>query len=344
VRTVLRLAALAMTAAALLCLVAPGPPASAVEGVESGWWWASQPDGRPFPPPPHVPQHGLWVSTSPSGPQAVSAIRFQLGANESGPIVTLHVHTTLPPAQLATAGIGPPLVVACPATAAWKPADAGAWSARPTANCGAGAVGGALSADGRLMGFDLTTIATSKAVDVVLLPGPAASLVPPPPVPVPGLAPPPVTAGFDVTFEPVGAGAVSVFTSPSEEEEFGPGASLVTPPLSLETSSLTSLSTLPPVVAAPETPAAGPPRSTVRPSVRPFRNAAVVAVDDDRTTRILAAVVFLALSAWWYRLSFSAPSAGPRARASLYDVPTGPRPSALRQPAPAAATPPPPLR
>jgi len=226
VRTTLRISALALTAAAALCLAAPGPPASAVEGVESGSWWAAQSDGKPLPPPPQVPAHGLWVSTGPSGAQAISAVRFRLGATESAPILTLHVHSSLPPSQLASAGIGPPLVVACPTTATWQPVDAGAWSARPQGDCAAGVVGGALSADGTLMAFDLTTLMRDGGVDVALLPGPLPSLVP-----APLLLPAPLNPGFDITFEPVSAGAVAVFTSPPSGVETGS-----TPPAALPSS------------------------------------------------------------------------------------------------------------
>ena len=318
-RTTLRLSALALTAAAALCLVAPGPPALAVEGVESGSWWAVQPDGSPLPAPPHVPPHGLWVSTGPAGTEAVSGVRFRLGATESAPILTLHVHSNLPPSQLATAGVGPPLVVACRTTTSWRPVDAGSWSARPAADCAAGAVGGALSADGTLMAFDLTTLVSGNGIDVALLPGPLPSLVPAP-LPLPA----PLNPGFDITFEPVSAGAVAVFTSPPSGVETGS-----TPPAALPSSPAETLPLQGAVITPPSLGSGGVAPVPVAPgptaASAPFRlpaAAAAAAVDDDRSTRILAAVAFLALAAWWYRLSFSTPGAGRRPRASLYDIPT----------------------
>jgi len=317
VRVTLRLSALALTVTAALCLAAPGPPASAVESVESGSWWAAQPDGKPLPTPPQVPAHGLWVSTGPSGAQAISAVRFRLGDTESAPILTLHVHSSLPPSQLASAGIGAPLVVACPTTTTWQPVDAGAWSARPQADCAAGVVGGALSADGTLMAFDLTTLVTKGGANVALLPGQLPSVVASP-LPLPA----PVNPGFDITFEPVDAGAVSVFTSRPESVGSGTVAFPAPPPTSVEELPSESAVLAPPSFTpgsvAPLAPGPGP-AAAPTPFLLPAAAAAVAS--DDRASRILAAVAFLALAAWWYRLSFSAPGTTRRPRASLYDIP-----------------------
>src|SRR5437879_12575474 len=89
------LTAVVLAGAGLAAVTAPGP-ASAVGGLESGYWWQAQPDGSPLPPPPQVPPNGLWVSGTPAAQQAVSAIRFDLARNQANPVLTLKVHSKNP--------------------------------------------------------------------------------------------------------------------------------------------------------------------------------------------------------------------------------------------------------
>src|SRR5207249_9014038 len=86
-----------------------------------------------------------------------------------------------------------------------KPVQAGAWSTRPQFNC-AGGVNGAVNADGTTISFDLGGVVVDGNVDVALVPGNGAAVLPP--SPVPGAPAPPQPSGFDVTFQPVTADQV----------------------------------------------------------------------------------------------------------------------------------------
>src|SRR3954453_6309744 len=167
-------------------------PADAVQGVQSGYWWQGQPDGAPLPAPPSVPGNGLWVSGSETAPVAIAAIHIQLAAGETSPALTAKINSAFPPVQLTSGANADQLVVmACPTTAPWTPAQAGAWSARPKYDCGR-AVHGTVSPDGATISFDLGGVVTDDKVDVALVPGTGAAVVPN----VPGLPAPPQPSGF----------------------------------------------------------------------------------------------------------------------------------------------------
>ena len=78
---------------------------------------------RAVPPPPTVPDGGLWVSSNASGPQSLSAVRVTLSPGDSAPTLVLDVHQAVPPNTLALA--------AYPTAAAWSPGTAQAWSSKP---------------------------------------------------------------------------------------------------------------------------------------------------------------------------------------------------------------------
>ena len=187
-------------------LVSSRVPAQAVPGIQSGYWWQGQPDGAPLPPPPNVPANGLWISGSEASPVAIAAVRFQLGSDEAAPVLTAKVNSEFPPAQLsAAANAGQIVVMACPITGGWNPVQAGAWSSKPQYNC-AGAVNGTASADGTTVSFDLGGVVVDGNVDVALVPGTGAAVLPP--SPVPGAPAPPQPSGFDLTLQPVTADEV----------------------------------------------------------------------------------------------------------------------------------------
>jgi hypothetical protein len=283
--------------------------AGAVGGIEVGWWR----QGSPSPPPPTVPPGGLWVSSSPAGDTAVSALRFELAPGESAPIVTLHVGHDDDPA-----GAG---IAACrTAGPGWRPAQGGAWSSRPAPDCAAGVVTGRLSADGSLMAFDLAPLAVGDTVDVVLFAQPAANPVPDLGVGVP--VAPRSPAVVDATFSPPAPKDVLVHTAlPSSPPSPSPlpapaGAAPVpvaegaTPPPATNPARAAN-----PLLAGPTLAAPGPaPRPTVSAALRPAssRHAEVV----DRRNRMIAAFVLLDLAVWWWRLSSNAAgSRRPRAPA-----------------------------
>src|SRR5439155_16862374 len=117
--------------------------------------------------------------------------RFQLGDTEATPVLTAKANSAFPPAQLAAAiNAGQIVVMACPATPGWKPAQAGAWSARVQYNC-TGAAHGTANADGTAISFDLGGVVSDGTVDVALVPGTGAAALPPNPVPGPPAPPQP---------------------------------------------------------------------------------------------------------------------------------------------------------
>jgi len=202
----LRIAVVVATVAAAGAVVSSRVPAEAVQGLESGYWWQGQPDGAPLPPPPNVPANGLWVSGTQPNQVAIAAVRFQVPPDEAAPVLTAKVNSAFPPAQASSAAnAGPIVVLACPATPGWSPAQAGAWSARPQFNC-AGAVNGTLSADGTALSFDLGGVVVDGQVNVALVPGAGAAALPV--NPVPGAPATPQPSGFDVTLQPVTADQV----------------------------------------------------------------------------------------------------------------------------------------
>ena len=223
-----RVAVVCALVVAAAVTVSARSPAPAVEGIESGYWWQAQPAGGSAPPPPQVPPGGLWVSGSNNGEVAISAVRFRIASNETAPVLTMKVHSSAPPGQLASAAnAGLVIVVACPTTSSWSAVSAGPWSARPQANCNAG-VHGAVSPDGTKISFDLGPLAVDGKVDVALQPG--AGGTPVPAVPVPGAPAPPSADGFDITFEPVAADQVAVSPGLASNESSTPSDALPSVP------------------------------------------------------------------------------------------------------------------
>ena len=157
--TPLRRLAVAVVGAALV--VIPAGPVRAASPSALGYWWRLQSASKPLPPPPFVPQGGLWVSTDIRGQMSVSALRYKAPAGQQIAQVSLHV------AQ--TSG-NSPVVLACPAKSTWTPVEAGAWSKRPTPGCDSAFVSGKASSDGSSWSFDVRGLARSGTLDIVLLP------------------------------------------------------------------------------------------------------------------------------------------------------------------------------
>jgi hypothetical protein len=316
-------AAVWLVAGAWFAAAALAPSAAtAVDGITTGSWWSAQPAGSPLPPPPQAPKGGVWVASSPSGATAVSAIRFQLSDVESTPILTLTVERDTPP------GIAGVIACVTKSPGEWKAVTAGAWSARPEADCASGQVSGVLSGDGKLMSFELYRIVSSNDVDVVFLPTPA-----PPAVEVPNPLPAGLPVGpetpyqaFDVGFQPTVAQdiAVTVAPSPSETPAVTPSdlnapAAASLPDTGLPLSgAVTAPSPSPVTESHAAAPAIASPPATRGVSITPRR------ASDDRTVRIVCAAVFVALGAWWYvaaNAGGDAVVARRRPRLTLYDDP-----------------------
>lgn len=301
------LAALAVLAAFGVVSIGRGRGADAVDGLQHGYWWAAQPTSGGVPAPPTVPGDGLWVSSNASGPQAVSALRFSIGEGESAPILTLAVHGSAP---VATGS-----VLACPTAAPWGPGDAQPFAKRPAPDCATVSVSGVASGDGKRMAFDLSLFPPATTYDVVLLAGTAplpVGLQPPVAVPVtvPTVQPAPTV---DVTFEPPALDAVTVLTAP---------VSTAPAPTSPSVSEAPATAT---VDRGATSPVATTPRRTTTPTTALARRRATasvplqrVASKEDRTDRVLAALVFVALAGWAWRLSFSGGMPAMPARATIY--------------------------
>ncbi|TMK21300.1 MAG: hypothetical protein E6G68_03590 [Actinobacteria bacterium] len=158
--TPLRRVAVAVVGSVLLVL--PAVHARAASPSATGYWWRLQKgSGSPLPPPPFVPNGGLWAATDPNGQMAISAMRYRAASGEAIRTVVLDV------AQSSGRGA---LLLACPARSAWRPVQAGAWSEKPTPACNVAFVNGVVSGDGKTWSFDVRGLARTGTLDIVILP------------------------------------------------------------------------------------------------------------------------------------------------------------------------------
>lgn len=153
--------------ALILCVMAPGSTVGAQSAgePESGVWWQFQTSGGGLPAPPvlvDLPDGGLWISSSPSGDQAVSAVRYKVRSGEVAESVTLRVRQDSSTPALA--------VALCPPKSAWSPPETrpGPWDDRAVPDCERRAFKGALSDDGVTVTFPLTGYGAGETVDLVL--------------------------------------------------------------------------------------------------------------------------------------------------------------------------------
>ena len=333
-----------------------GAQASASQ-IQVGVW--SQSGGAPAPPT--VPSGGLWVSSSPNGPTAISAVRISLAAGDTAPQLTLHVAQFNQPPSTPAAQTQSP-ILACAAQSQWQPTDPatpGALTAAPTYDCSKGQALGTPSSDNTTFVFDLTAFEDSTGtVNVVVVPGqianpvqtatapspqpPPSSVlggVPSPPAPAPTPADPTAPTAwpsFDATFNPPAASDVSVIAAPAAATVATPDQSSA-PDLSASADSvpLSAPSVLPSTVAdatvaAPATlptdvvapsPPAAPARA--RSAVLPRRLQPVASVIDptSKTARTLTGLVFLALCGWAWQLFSRSGGLASNGLLSLYDMP-----------------------
>ncbi|WP_436795163.1 hypothetical protein [Actinospongicola halichondriae] len=122
-------------------------------------------DPGPGTPNPTVPDGGLWVANDPSGPVAISAIRYRgdIGAGE----LTL---------QFAPGSTTVGRMVACPALSTFAPGPEGAWGDRPAHDCDRLAMTGRLSADATSVAFTIPQGFLpfgERVLDIVILPDPS---------------------------------------------------------------------------------------------------------------------------------------------------------------------------
>lgn len=191
--------ALAVVGAVAWSGVVAVPSADAVAPSAVGWWWVGRNAPAPVPvePVPAVPDGGLYVAGDPTGPSAVSALRFELPAGAVRASMILIV----------AEAVGSPAVEACAATAAWTAVHGGPWDQRPPADCTRLRSPGTVSTDGGSVAFDFDDLGAGQVLDVVLAPAAVEA-------PAPGGPPP-----FAVSFRAPDDAVLTVETQPIEEEE-----------------------------------------------------------------------------------------------------------------------------
>lgn len=216
-------------AALLVALVAALAPLSAGADAPTaiGWWWSGNIEGLPVqPPPPDVPEGGLYVASGLSGASGVSALRFVVPEGATEPVLTL---------RLANVS-GTVVIGACPAATPWEPAEGGPFAARPEPDCERASVPAELSADGTTAQIPLGALVDGSALDIVILPGTD---------PMTGAG-----ATFEASFEPPGSDAIAFAESSTGSEP---------PPTTAPPASATSpTSFTAPATATPAAPFAAP--------------------------------------------------------------------------------------
>ena len=317
-KVLLRIGAVAAaTMAAGSGWLAFAPSANAVSNIQTGYWSA-------LPAAPQVPSGGYEVGSNPSGTDAVAALRFTLSPGEKLQKLSLTIAQAQPAAQVA--------IEACPVaakSASWQPPSGGgpgAQSSAPVADCGSGVFGGALSADGKSMDFDLSLASfPSSVVDLLLQPAQVSTAANS--LPIPG-APSQSSPAFDAAFAPLTTAQISVETSPVASgggSNLGGGAPPVPPAAAPPAApSGTGAVALPPASTnTGPAPAAAP---VVAPTQQPstLNNAAPVAlVQHGRNWRLLFFIALLSTDLlfgllWLQRQQ---PADGERPKLSIYDPP-----------------------
>jgi hypothetical protein len=139
--------------------------AKAATLTATGWWWKAN-QGLPAAPPapPTVPEGGLMVAGAPDGATAIAALHFDLGQEETSPVLTLKA------AENGDTGGSTAIMAACLSGTAWQPASAGAWAEHPYPACTEGAVQGIRSDDGSWT-FALDPLLSEGVLDVTITPG-----------------------------------------------------------------------------------------------------------------------------------------------------------------------------
>ena len=181
---------MALAAALLAAVVVPSHSRAAVPTVQTAYWWAGT-----GATPPGVPDGGLYVSSQPSGPTAVSALRLRSPRSTTDARLVLRVHT-LHVVDAMTLGL-------LPSTTSWVPGNHQPWTGKPGYDQQLTPTAGSLSADRSTVSFDLGAMSRDETRDVVLLPARAFAAQP-------GFAPDAPSQSFDVSFDPATAGALVV--------------------------------------------------------------------------------------------------------------------------------------
>jgi hypothetical protein len=124
-------------------------------------WWSQTNIGGIVLAQPDVPQKGMLVENGPSGPIALSALRFSLKDGAAATRLELSISGTPVITQ-------PP--VACISTTAFESAQGGAWEGRPEYDCKQ-SVPGVVNAEQTLIRFVVETLAERRSLSVAILAG-----------------------------------------------------------------------------------------------------------------------------------------------------------------------------
>jgi hypothetical protein len=328
-RVLLRISAIATaTVAAGSGWLALAPAANAVSNIQTAYWSA-------LPAAPQVPTGGYEVGSNPTGADAVAALRFTLAPGEKVQKLSLSIAQAQPATQVA--------IEACPIaakSATWQPPSGGSpgpQSSAPTADCGQGVFGGALSADGKSMNFDLSLASfPSSVVNLLLQPAQVSTAFNS--LPIPG-APSQSSPSFDATFQPLTAAQISVETTAAPPPVASSGSGVTAPapaPAASAPASGGGAVALPPAsTGTGQAPGAAP---VVAPTQQPSNVsgvAPVALVQKGRNWRLLFFIALLSTDLlfgllWLQRQQ---PGAGERPKLSIYDPPPAPAPAKDAAPA-----------
>lgn len=125
-----------------------------------GWWTQTYIEGIGSAQP-DVPRKGMLVENAPSGPIALSALKFSLKDGQVPKQLSLSISGSAIITQ-------PP--VACVATTAFESSQGGAWEDRPVHDC-THSVPGVVNADQTRIRFPVGKLAERRSLSVVILAG-----------------------------------------------------------------------------------------------------------------------------------------------------------------------------
>jgi ABC-type branched-subunit amino acid transport system ATPase component len=213
---------LVLAGTAVLASVAAASPAAAADVDDAGWWWRVQDAPVAVPAPPTVPEDGLMVQGTPTGPSAIAAVRYAGVAGQGAPVLTLRLAD-------GSRDVRDGVVLACPPAAAWTGGRAQRWQDRPGLGECASPAAADVADDGRTVSFVLGRTDGRRVVDVVLVPATTDGAA------FNGTN----GATFTLVLEPPQAGDLSVAAPPvtgstagaPRQDAAAPGTSVAGPPL-----------------------------------------------------------------------------------------------------------------
>ncbi len=157
--------AVLVSLAALGSLAAPALPQDEPRAaVTAKGWWGKVPIAPPlgFAPPlanPGVPQGAVAVSATAGENDKVAALALALEVPEGSTLEGLSLQLKEATDPGATVLPDQAVIVACPITAPWEPAEGGDWEKRPQADCALAKVTGVRDPTSGVWSFDLMPMA-----------------------------------------------------------------------------------------------------------------------------------------------------------------------------------------